>query len=65
MDGNVACMEEMKNTHTSPVRKLEGKGQHVRPRRQAGDNVKLDQRKKWRLWTGFISFRIRPSGRIL
>jgi hypothetical protein len=42
--------------YTSPVRKLDGKGQHGRPRRQARDNVKPDQRKKLEVvdWIDFV-----------
>jgi hypothetical protein len=53
--GHIAHLGEMRNVDKILVRKPEGKRPFRRPRHRWEDKV----------WTGFISFRIPTSGRIL
>jgi hypothetical protein len=63
--GNVTRMGEMRNSYKILVGKLEGKRPLERLRRRWGDNIRMDLRECWELWTGFLWLRIGTSGGLL
>jgi hypothetical protein len=65
-EGDVARTREMRNSYNILVRKPEGKKSQGRPTRRLDNNVRLDVREVgWKLWTGWILFRLETSGGLL
>jgi hypothetical protein len=55
-------MGALKNAYRIFVGEPEGKRPLGRPRRRLLNNIKMDLRKDWMVWIGFIWLRIGTSG---
>jgi hypothetical protein len=64
LEGHVARMGEKINTYRVLVRRPEGKEPLGRPRHGCEDNIKMDLREDWVVWTVLFWFGIGTSGRL-